>query len=220
MQPDKAARAGGVPAGRAGQKGMPAVPALTAAQAADLSAKLRSLGFAAAQTRAVSVAAGAARGPDFRRRSPASSSRSSSAIRRSGRRSSTALSAGARRAIPSSTGNRAPRRIWRASPANTRSRRCCRTRCCSTVIRAGRREREGRDRDDHLSGRADAEGVPVERVRLQGRHPRRQRHRDGCRARRWRAPVVLTDRLQHHLDLLQKYRQRHPNLTAYLLTLK
>jgi mono/diheme cytochrome c family protein len=50
MQPDDGrALAAFLRAGRV-DKGMPAVPALTAAQAADLSAKLRSLGFAAAQT--------------------------------------------------------------------------------------------------------------------------------------------------------------------------
>jgi cytochrome c oxidase cbb3-type subunit 3 len=50
MQPDDGrALATFLRAGRV-DKGMPAVPALTAAQAADLSAKLRSLGFAAAQT--------------------------------------------------------------------------------------------------------------------------------------------------------------------------
>jgi cytochrome c oxidase cbb3-type subunit 3 len=49
MQPDNGrALAAFLRAGRV-DKGMPAVPPLTAAQAADLSAKLRSLGFAAAQ---------------------------------------------------------------------------------------------------------------------------------------------------------------------------
>jgi cytochrome c oxidase cbb3-type subunit 3 len=49
MQPDNGrALAAFLRAGRV-DKGMPAVPALTAAEAADLSAKLRSLGFAAAQ---------------------------------------------------------------------------------------------------------------------------------------------------------------------------
>lgn len=49
MQPDNGrALAAFLRTGRV-DKGMPAVPALTAAQAADLSAKLRSLGFAAAQ---------------------------------------------------------------------------------------------------------------------------------------------------------------------------
>jgi cytochrome c oxidase cbb3-type subunit 3 len=50
MQPDNGrALAAFLRAGRV-EKGMPAVPALTGAQAADLSAKLRSLGFAAVQT--------------------------------------------------------------------------------------------------------------------------------------------------------------------------
>lgn len=219
MQPDNGrALAAFLRAGRV-EKGMPAVPALTAAQAADLSAKLRSLGFAAAQGgqrggrgahpgwpaaltgQQLSIVVGdPALGKAFFNGPIGQCSSCHSVV--DGQPSDAANLAHIAGKYPE------PKTLQNMMLLNRDSGWSPRT---GKDVTATITFQDGRVLRGYLSSVSDfkvvirdADGMETVVARADG-EPR----------------VVLTDRLQHHLDLLPKYTDNDiHNLTAYLVTLK
>jgi cytochrome c oxidase cbb3-type subunit 3 len=219
MQPDNGrALAAFLQAGRV-DKGMPAIPALTAAQAADLSAKLRSLGFAAAQGQRGSgrgarpgwpaaltgqqlsiVVGDPALGKAFFVGPIGQCSSCHSVVE--GQPSAAANLAHIASKYPE------PKTLQNMMLLNRDSGWSPRT---GTDVTATITYRDGRTLKGYLSSVSDFTVVI-----------RDDRGTETVVARADGEPrVVLTDRLQQHLDLLEKYSDNDiHNLTAYLVTLK
>ena len=204
------------------EKGMPAVPALTGAQAADLSAKLRSLGFAAAQTPGAQRGGGRAARPGL----PAALAGQQLSIvvgdPALGKtffngpigRCSSCHSVGDGQ--PSTAANLAhiaskypdPKALQNNMVLNRDSSWSPRM---DKNVTATITYRDGRTQTGYLTSVSDFKVVI--------------RDDDGTETVVARADgeprVELTDRLQGHLDLLAKYSDNDiHNLTAYLVTLK
>lgn len=222
MQPDNGrALAAFLRAGRV-EKGMPAVPALTAAQAAELSAKLRSLGFDAARTQGPQRGGGRGARPGW----PAALTGQQLSIVVGdpalgktffngpvGRCSSCHAVVDGQ---PNAAANLAhiaskypePKTLQNAMLLSRDSGWSPRT---GKDVTATITYQDGRTLKGYLSSVSDFKvvirddnGTETVVARADG-EPR----------------VVLTDRLQDHLDLLQKYSDNDiHNLTAYLVTLK
>ncbi len=217
MQPDNGrALAAFLRSGRV-EKGMPAVPALTAEQAADLSAKLRSLGFAAAQTGAqrgarpglpaalagqqLSIVVGdPALGKTFFN-GPVGRCSSCHAVV-DGQPGAAANLAHVASKYPE------PKTLQNAMLLNRDAGWSPRT---NKDVAATITYRDGRTVKGYLSSVSDFKVVI-----------RDDNDTETVIARADGEPrVVLTDRLQPHLDLLAKYSDNDiHNLTAYLVTLK
>ena len=222
MQPDNGrALAAFLRAGRV-EKGMPAVPALTAAQAADLSAKLRSLGFAAARTAAAPRGGGRGARPGL----PAALAGQELSIVVGdpalgktyfngpiGRCSSCHAVVDGQ---PSAAANLAHIASKYADPkalqnAMVLSRDAAWSPRTGKDVTATVTYQDGRTLKGYLSSVSDFKVVIRDDTGSETVIPRV----DG------EPRVALTDRLQHHLDLLAKYSDNDiHNLTAYLVTLK
>lgn len=220
MQPDNGrALAAFLRAGRV-DKGMPAIPGLTAAQAADLSAKLRSLGFAAAQGGQRGRGRGARPGwPAALTGQELSIVVGDPALGKTffiGPIGQCSSCHSVVEGQPSAAANlahiaskyREPKTLQNMMLLNRDSGWSPRT---GTDVTAMITYRDGRALKGYLSSVSDFKvvirddsGAETVVARADG-EPR----------------VVLTDRLQQHLDLLDKYSDNDiHNLTAYLVTLK
>jgi cytochrome c oxidase cbb3-type subunit 3 len=220
MQPDEGrALAAFLRVGRV-DKGMPAVPALTAAQAADLSAKLRALGFAAAQGgqrgrgrgarpnlpaalagQQLSIVVGdPALGKTFFNGPVGRCSSCHSLV--DGESSTASNLAHIASKYPDAKTLQDKMVLSRDSGWSPRMDKSV----TATIIYA-----DGRTVKGYLSSVSDFKVVVRDESGTETVIPRA-----GGEPR-----VVLTDRLQHHLDLLAKYQDNDiHNLTAYLVTLK
>ena len=219
MQPDNGrALAAFLRTGRI-DKGMPAVPALTAAQAADLSAKLRSLGFAAAQGQR-----GAGRGarpgwPAALTGQQLSIVVGDPALGKAFFNGPVGRCSSCHSVVdgePSAAANLAhiagkytePKTLQNMMLLNRDSGWSPRT---GKDVTATITYRDGRTLKGYLSSVSDFKVV----IRDDDDTETVVARADG------EPKVVLTDRLQHHLDMLQKYSDNDiHNLTAYLVTLK
>jgi hypothetical protein len=220
MQPDTGrALAAFLRVGRV-DKGMPAAPALTDAQAADLSAKLRSLGFAAAQGAQRGSGRGARPGwPAALTGQQLSIVVGDPALGRTFFNGPTGRCSSCHSVVdgqPSAAANLAhiaskypePKTLQNMMLLNRDSGWSPRT---SKDVSATITYQDGRTLTGYLSSVSDFKvvihddsGTETVVARADG-EPR----------------VALTDRLQHHLDLLPKYSDNDiHNLTAYLVTLK